>query len=597
MPQSPLDPQAVALAKAIRQTESGGNFTVKGKSGEYGAYQFMPDTWKAYSKEAGVNANLDQATPEQQNQVAYTKIKQWKDQGYNPGQIASMWNAGPGRPDAYLTGHKGTNDKGVAFDTQSYATRVAQYYQQFKPQGGVGQDVAAPQIGGQKQNPTLLDDLSKTAVDAGTGFSSALTRTLSGQINPLSGLIQGGGAIAGGVGSALTNVLEHTPLVGTAFKGLESLIGSGVGALAQTQAGQGLVNNYQQFAQEHPELAGDIAGALNIASVVPIGKGLSLLKGGLTDAAETAVKGSATKGAEKEIAASLTARGTKGLVSAEKRGLNPVKTLVSNKTYLPDVVRSGDKFVYDSTKAAAALNKSLDVDETALQEMLKTAVKKNIGVDLETVRARVLKDVTKEYAMSGNYRAAKNAVNDYFDSFLESTGGRKVIDLNELNGLKRDVRKSVFNIAGDVKGTATADVKYNIGQSVMKQVEEIAKQAGAKDVPALNKLMGEKIEALKILESLNGKAVKGGAGGTGREIAKDVAGGVGEMAGNTIGIPLAGTFAGRGLAGLVGRRVPRTAIGKLKSSRPLKATIRKGTGQVTKGLVGQGAAQQLQPQQ
>ena len=70
-----LDPEAVNLAKAIRQHESGGDFNAKGKSGESGAYQFTAPTWQGYAKDVLGNANAPM-TPENQNQVAYTKIKQ-----------------------------------------------------------------------------------------------------------------------------------------------------------------------------------------------------------------------------------------------------------------------------------------------------------------------------------------------------------------------------------------------------------------------------------------------------------------------------------------------------------------------------------------
>jgi hypothetical protein len=127
-----LDPQAVALAQAIRQTESGNDPTAQGKSGEYGAYQWTEPTWQKMSTAAGVNVPLAQATPEQQNEVAYKQIAQWKQQGYNVGQIASMWNAGEGAPNAYETGNKGTNAEGVPYDTSTYAENVANAYQTIK---------------------------------------------------------------------------------------------------------------------------------------------------------------------------------------------------------------------------------------------------------------------------------------------------------------------------------------------------------------------------------------------------------------------------------------------------------------------------------
>lgn len=145
-----LDPQAVNLAKAIRQTESGGDFQAKGKSGEYGAYQFTEPTWQKLSSKYGINTPLQQATPEQQNEVAYRQVKEWKDAGYNPGQIASMWNAGEGEPDAY-TGKfsngqpsSGTNKFNVHFDVPAYAKSVATAYQTLKQGGEVQADPANP---------------------------------------------------------------------------------------------------------------------------------------------------------------------------------------------------------------------------------------------------------------------------------------------------------------------------------------------------------------------------------------------------------------------------------------------------------------------
>lgn len=152
---SSLDQDAVNLAKAIRQTESGGNWKAKGKSGEYGAYQFTEPTWNTYSKKHGVNVPLTQATPEQQNEVAYKQIKEWKDQGLNVGQISSMWNSG--KPDAYLdTTYKGVNKSGAKFDVPAYAKSVATAYQEIKNGGQVGLDPANPSsVGGyvSPQNP------------------------------------------------------------------------------------------------------------------------------------------------------------------------------------------------------------------------------------------------------------------------------------------------------------------------------------------------------------------------------------------------------------------------------------------------------------
>lgn len=158
-----LDPQVVNLARAIRQTESGGNYSASGLSKEKGGYQFTPDTWNAVAPKYGINVPIDQATPEQQNAVAYNRIKEWKDSGHDVTQIASMWNAGEGEPNAY-TGrfgsttptHKagdpsvGVNRFGAKYDVPAYVESVANAYQQFKAGN---------------QNPDIIPNPSTVAAD------------------------------------------------------------------------------------------------------------------------------------------------------------------------------------------------------------------------------------------------------------------------------------------------------------------------------------------------------------------------------------------------------------------------------------------------
>lgn len=116
---------AKSIVNAIKQTESSGNYNVKGASGETGAYQFMPNTWANYKKqyEQATGEILSGQTPENQDKVAEWKVQQWLDNGYDVKQIASMWNAGEGRPDAWKN-WKGVNALGVAYDTPAYVKKV-----------------------------------------------------------------------------------------------------------------------------------------------------------------------------------------------------------------------------------------------------------------------------------------------------------------------------------------------------------------------------------------------------------------------------------------------------------------------------------------
>lgn len=147
-----LDPSIVNLAKAISKTETGGSstpYSAQGASGEYGAYQYTAPTWAADSvKYLGTNVPLNQATPAQQDEVAYKKIQDLGKQGYKPSQIASIWNSGKSDP----TGNVGTNKEGVAYDTPKYVKAVGDAYSQL--QGG-------------NQNPTT-EQTASTVPGGGT---------------------------------------------------------------------------------------------------------------------------------------------------------------------------------------------------------------------------------------------------------------------------------------------------------------------------------------------------------------------------------------------------------------------------------------------
>lgn len=147
----------IAITRAIAYTENGGKPDIekpqKGKTGEARSiFQFTPATWKHYASEALGDPNAP-ITADNETKVAMHKVGQWIDKGYTANQIASMWNAGGGEPDAY-TGKfsngapsKGVNKKyGVPYDVPGYAEKVSRYAKEFYPQvSGSGGSVAASQ--------------------------------------------------------------------------------------------------------------------------------------------------------------------------------------------------------------------------------------------------------------------------------------------------------------------------------------------------------------------------------------------------------------------------------------------------------------------
>lgn len=105
------------IAAAIKQVESGGNYNAKGASGEGGAYQFMPATWRQWAGQYLGSPNAPQ-TPENQDRVAEAKISDLLRQGYDAREIALIWNGGE------PTVKRGVNKYGVRYDSGAYAEKV-----------------------------------------------------------------------------------------------------------------------------------------------------------------------------------------------------------------------------------------------------------------------------------------------------------------------------------------------------------------------------------------------------------------------------------------------------------------------------------------
>ena len=114
--QQPQD-QASMIAAAIKQIESGGKYDIKGGSGEYGAYQFMPNTWKEWAGKYLNNSAADMS-PQNQDKVARSRVAELMSQGYSLEDIALIWNGGePVRK-------SGVNSFGVKYDSGAYADKV-----------------------------------------------------------------------------------------------------------------------------------------------------------------------------------------------------------------------------------------------------------------------------------------------------------------------------------------------------------------------------------------------------------------------------------------------------------------------------------------
>jgi hypothetical protein len=214
-----LNPQIVKLADSIAKTESGGKSTATGKSGEYGAYQWLPQTWDAESKAAGISVPLNQSTPEQQNQVAYNQISNWKNEGLTPAQIASKWNSND--PNAYLgtfedgNPAEGTNSSGAQYDVPGYVSKVMNLYDGGNSAIPTANAASSPtgnkQSSGQPDWLTALEGLGIGAVGGLWGLAQkpladAATDAAVGAT--VGSVVPGEGTVAGGVAGGIAGLVQ-----------------------------------------------------------------------------------------------------------------------------------------------------------------------------------------------------------------------------------------------------------------------------------------------------------------------------------------------------------------------------------------------------
>ena len=321
-----LDPTAFILTKAIKRSESGGSsdpYKVKGDNAtSTGAYQIQNKNWKPWAKQYLGDANAEM-NEENQNKLAYTRVKDLLGKGYSQSQVASIWNSG--QADAAKVG-KGYNAKiGLNYDVPGYVSKVQKNYAQIQkeiqlgynptPYSSPGSSIKPPAESPVTEVPekVLGEKISSRFNDAG----NALINTAQGKINPLSGIIQGVGAGAGAINDVAQAGLELIPGV----KQVEGLIGKGVAKLANTDAGKAVTGALGGFAQAHPELSADIGAVGNIVGAAGLVTGAGALKGAVKSGIGKAMGKNPLSATIDALSPEIKAGTAKGAVDVGKRGV------------------------------------------------------------------------------------------------------------------------------------------------------------------------------------------------------------------------------------------------------------------------------------
>lgn len=593
--QAPIDPDVQSFTKAIAMQEGGGSFLpydAKGKSGETGRYQFMPDTWSNYAQQVLGNANAPM-TSANQNQVAYSTFKKWKDAGYSYAEMASMWNAGEGHPDAYKTGNVGINGEGVGYDTPTYVKNVQKYAQQLDKQQAPGY-VQPPDDSGSSLSDTPAtgdsapEGLLQKAGDVAKGVGNFLFPIAGDVYNDVTG--NNKKTALQQVGDAGLSALPFIPGLGEAGEAarggeaavegagavaksgiLPKILGSTTAKGAATGYGAGVLNNLSQgqsigqsITPGFSTIGGAVTGGV-LGAVAP--RLASFLKGSFT---QPGAMDAATKGITEEL--SRVSPGRQLLSNLPENGQRAAKLLTASGA-LPSV--EGTHFNVDDaidnmegrlaslgqTRAAAIQKLSPDISLTELGNTAKSSIASAPEGSTDAAA-----HVALQRTMSGESQAMSDKI-DTIVKNIQAQTGRDSITAPELQALKevQTANSGVYRRTGAIGDQNAASL---LGEAAKTKMENIAKEAGFPGLKEYNQHMSDHYDAIKLLQQLRRQSVKGGR--LGNMLTGHVVGAVAAGAANAAG----GGFLGS-MASLLAGESSGNFISKLMNSgeNPFRASV------------------------
>jgi len=297
-----LDQNVVAMMKALASHESGNRAVLPQEKGIGGAsiYQYTTSTWKGVAEKylGDANAPLNRAN---ENKATYFRIKEWKDKGFKPAQIASMWNAGEGEPNAYTGKFSsgkpsvGVNNYGVKYDVPAHAKSVLTKFQaevakipkvESAPIQPTVQTETAVQ---QPQEKGFLASVEDKFKQRGQNITEALVKSSEAtkitDQNPLTTSLRFAGQTAGligDIGYEAARALVPDWAKKRAKQSVENFnknLNPEAKKILDQKAEEGLAiaaqgaEKYDVWKKENPQTASILEDSLNIASLFPLSKG------------------------------------------------------------------------------------------------------------------------------------------------------------------------------------------------------------------------------------------------------------------------------------------------------------------------------------
>jgi hypothetical protein len=602
-----LDQDVVRLAKAIRYTESRDNEQAKGASGEFGLYQFTEPTWASTTKKYGLDPN--DRSRANQNKAAYTQLKELKDQGYKPSQIAAFWNSGK------LEGwedNRGVNKHGVRFDTPEYVQKVGSVYQGLKTQnqplsvttpstaGAAIPGLPPPPQGPEHQAPVtapenpeqqdgilasiVKDPLETLLVKPAARFAEAVGRTgilgqnikkgyeemadtgegqtffkdFMGGINVEQQKAFGeGGAkqIAGEAlkaGSYLYSGGKAPEIIGKGFKGaILPMItqGAKVGAIGGAAYGSG------QALTEDQSLG-------DVAKEGLIGGGFGGVAGGLLGGVGAAGVGLLRR---KDVVQDIIKKDVNELLNNGRAMTNATQNMVQRNVPIDEILSDPEVFRglqvkdgnIDPEDAIALVDERIDAYMDAKSRLLPEMDRVTMPVSRETVRQEA-KNALRGKFTPADETAIMKSLDDQIDALPEN------MTLSELDKMRARFRESARNARGLQKSNSEYTALENATRDVLFRATDNLPFDTNKEFPALNNEIKNLIGAREFMDkTLRGRKAPGS--GWAREALARIVGGTIGAAHSPIG-----AFLGQHVSGQIQHIIMNKKLGSSLKMKLIK---------------------------
>lgn len=549
VPQDPsqADPGVVKVMQAIKNVETPGAkdpYTAVGDSGEsHGAYQFNKNNYKNWASQYGLDPN--DFSPAAQNKVAYARIKDLKDQGLQPEEIAAKWNGAKRDPATgkltYINPQYGVKFRNALLGNQTQ--------QPSQPNISASQEEPAAHPPQPEDQESVLHKLIDFAFPIVNDFSgegakkTALQKLGDAGLSALwfvpgvgegaEAAIRGAGLVGKGVEAARTAKIAGQAIGGAA---------TGYGADVSSNLSQGKTGK-EAFTPGFGTATGGVLGGA-------LGKlGTKYSQEGVLNEigkSNNSVIGQTKRGAN-ELAESFSEDKNPGALLAQK-GINVAHTVN------PETV------AFDTAHHAEGLRQDANTLTDTLTEALKRVPGSTSATDLET---RLVNKITSEAPDKITAAEQASLIKSEFEKIRAQYGEQlSAADMNELK--KRAWNLSKFDAATP---NLVRKTQRLIGNNLKTSVEDAATKAGLPEVKAMNEYIGQHLDAADHLDRLNGTKAKGGRLG---DMLKSQAG---TMIGGAVGFPAgpAGALMGA-LIGHYGGKVAGSAVRKIASS-PVKTAI------------------------